>query len=330
MLAWLLATELIYLLALPFAIFIFKALPDRGIIFARILGLLAVTYVAWLVVSLGWADFSRATVYVAMAALALLSAAAWAFRWHEMVEFLRARWRLVLTGEAIFLAAFLAFVALRYANPDLWHPYRGGEKPMELAYLNAVVRSTTLPPFDPWFAGGYLNYYYWGYSVLAGIIRITGILPTTAFNLAVPLFFALTITGAYSLVYNLVEGVRSHTTPPVSQETATATGPGLRRLPWWWGGVTAGLIAALFVGVIGNLDGIVQIVQGVWRQAVDGMPFPGFDFWRSSRMVPPLENFDPSFAAFWVPEPVPDFPTSPSISPSSPSSHSCSRTSTLT
>ena len=307
-LSWLLATELIYLLALPFAIFIFKALPDRGIIFARILGLLAVTYVAWLVVSLGWADFSRATVYVAMAALALLSAAAWAFRWREMVEFLRARWRLVLTGEAIFLAAFLAFVALRYANPDLWHPYRGGEKPMELAYLNAVVRSTTLPPFDPWFAGGYLNYYYWGYSVLAGIIRITGILPTTAFNLAVPLFFALTITGAYSLVYNLVEGVRSHTTPPVSQETATATGPGLRRLPWWWGGVTAGLIAALFVGVIGNLDGIVQIVQGVWVQTVDSMPFPGFDFWRSSRMVPPLENFDPSFAAFWVPEPVPDFP----------------------
>ena len=160
---------------------------------------------------------------------------------------------------------------------------------MELAYLNAVVRSTTLPPFDPWFAGGYLNYYYWGYSVLAGIIRITGILPTTAFNLAVPLFFALTITGAYSLVYNLVEGVCGRSTPTVSQETATTTGPGLRRLPWWWSGVTAGLMAALFVGVIGNLDGIVQIVQGVWVQTVDSMPFSGFDFGAAAEWCRPGE-----------------------------------------
>ena len=325
-LAWLLVVELIYLLALPLTMFIFRPLPDRGIVLARIMGLLGVSYIAWLLVSLGWTDFSRTAVYLGMGILALSSATVLAFKWREIRDFFSAHWRLFLIGEGLFLVAFLAFVALRYANPDLWHPFRGGEKPMELAYLNAVLRSTTLPPFDPWFAGGYLNYYYWGYFVISGIIRVTGMVPTTAFNLAVPMFFALTVTGAYSLVYNLTEGVRLRRSGSSSAATVTGTevvetewpvgppGPARQGLiaqgliakwrPWLWSPVAAGLLAGLFIAVIGNLDGIVQIVQGTWYKAVDGTAFPPFDFWRSSRMLPPLDNFDPSPAAFWVPDVV--------------------------
>ena len=67
------------------------------------------------------------------------------------------------------------------------------------------------------------------------------------------------------------------------------------------------------------MDGIVQIAQGIWykylvcRSLIGGLflsgvencrNFPGFDFWRSSRMIPPLDNFDPSPLAFWVPEKI--------------------------
>lgn len=289
-LAWLLIVELIYLLALPLAFFIFRPLPDRGILLARILGLLAVCYVAWLTVSLGWADFSRGAVYLGMGALAAASGAALWFRRRELWRFARARWRLLVFSEVLFLAAFLAFALVRYINPDLWHPYRGGEKPMELAYLTAVFRSTTLPPFDPWFAGGYLNYYYWGYFVVASLMRVTAIVPTTAFNLAVPLFFALTVTGAFSIGYNLAAGF--------------ARG-GIRRRGWLRAPALCGLAAALFTAVIGNLDGIVQIAQGAWIWLADGAAWPGFDFWRSSRMIPPLENFPPPPLAFWLPDRIP-------------------------
>ena len=213
---------------------------------------------------------------------------------------------MLLAVEVLFLTAFLAFAGIRAANPDLWHPFLGGEKPMEFAYFNAVIRSTTLPPYDPWFSGGYLNYYYWGYFIPAGLVRLTGIIPSVAFNLAVPLFFALTVTGAYSLVYNLAEGVRRSRVPEPSAENLPADLSGPRR---WKDRLVnpagAGLVAALFVAIIGNLDGLVQVLQGAWGVIFQGESFPRFDFWRSSRMLDVQERFDPSPLVFWLPDKVP-------------------------
>ncbi len=299
-LAWLLVIELIYLLTLPLAFFVFRPLPDRGVLLARILGLLAVCYGAWLIVSLGWVDFSRGAVYLGMGAVAAASGTVLWFVRREAWEFARKRWRLLIFSEALFLTAFLAFVAVRYFNPDLWHPYRGGEKPMELAYLTAVFRSTSLPPFDPWFAGGYLNYYYWGYFVISCVMRVAAIAPATAFNLAVPLFFALTVTGAFSLGYNLAAGVLRAGVRNWDGGGQGSAGAG-RMLP----PVLCGFTATAFTAVIGNLDGIVQLIQGVWGKAVDGVAWAGFDFWRSSRVIPPLESFEPPVLAFWLPDFIP-------------------------
>ena len=302
-LAWLLVVEAIYLLSLPLAFVVFRPLPDRGIVLARILGLLAVCWVAWLGVSLGWIDFSRGAVYLGMAVVAVVSGATLWFQRQEIWGFVRSQWRLIVFGEALFLLAFLAFVAIRYFNPDLWHPYRGGEKPMELAYFTAVFKSTTLPPYDPWFAGGYLNYYYWGYFVVACITRVAVILPATAFNLAVPLFFALTFTGAFSLGYNLAAGVKEAGIRRRWQVVGAVKSVAARErlLP----PVLCGLISALFVAVIANVDGIVQFIQGFWTVAAHGEAWGGFDFWRSSRMIPPLDSFEPSFLAFWMPDFIP-------------------------
>ncbi len=44
------------------------------------------------------------------------------------------------------------------------------------------------------------------------------------------------------------------------------------------------MIGALFVTVIGNMDGLFQVVSGANRVVFEGQPFGEFDFWRSSRM----------------------------------------------
>ena len=349
-LAWLLTIELGYLITLPLAMFIFRPLPDRGIILARILGFLLIGYLAWMLVSLDWLTFSNWAIFIGALLVGLGSAITLVLHWREIVGFVRERWKLLLLAETLFLLAFLAFVLVRAANPDLWHPFRGGEKPMELAYLSAVVRSTTLPPYDPWFAGGYLNYYYWGYFLVSLPMRVTGIVPSTAFNLAVPLFFALTFTGAFSLVYNLAGGLQRSrgagaprdgpvvaaepafppaplgASPPANLPASSPEGGALPVSPLVpnseqsdqfgsaqtesgeesrsrfarWSPISAGLLSATMVAVIGNLDGMIQLVQGTWHRLFrPEQALALFDFWRSSRMIPPLDEAKGSPLAFW-------------------------------
>ena len=266
---WLLAIQGFGLMAFPIGYVLFRPFPNRGYLLHKPLGLLLVAFAAWFMASVGIADFSRGSIVLAIVIWTFVAAGIGWPRRSEIAGFLRARWRMIFAMEALFLAAFLVFLLIRVANPDLWHPFRGGEKPMDFAYLNAVVRSTVMPPYDPWFAGGYLNYYYFGQFIVATMIRLTGIVPSVAYNLAVPMFFAMTAGGAFTLVHGLVE--RAQRRPGIVRTGAISA-------------VAAGLIGALFVTVIGNLDGLFQVVSGANRVLIDGQPFGEFDFWRSSRM----------------------------------------------
>ena len=278
-LSWLIVVEGLALLAWPLTFPLLRPLADRGYLFAKVAGLLGAALIAWLLASLKFAPFSAGSVGFAAVVIAAASLAVLLRRRSQILDFVRAQWRVLLAGEALFLIAFSAFVAVRMANPDLWHPYLGGEKPMDFAYLNAVLKSSYMPPYDPWFAGGYLNYYYWGQFLTATLIHATGVEPSVAYNLAVSLFFALTATAAFGLVYNLAETTRLRAGPgPDGAERS-------RRFPW--SSIAAGLGGAVFVAVLGNLDGAVQVGEGIWRAAIGHAPFGAFDFWRSSRMMPP-------------------------------------------
>ena len=317
-LTWLLVIELICLAAFPLTWWLLRPLPDRGLLLARVVGLLLVAWIAWWLVNSGVLRYSTAAIWIALLIVALPSAYILWRQWRELLAWLRAKWPLIITAEAFFLLAYAAFTLIRAANPDLWHPWRGGEKPMELAYFTAVARSSGMPPYDPWFSGGYLNYYYWGYFILSAPLRLTGIPPATAFNLAVPLLFALTATGIGSLAYNMVAAASTKSSsppkspsppcPPSSQSPTPSfprrreSTPRLNLQRWLPGSAAiAGLAAAVMATVAGNLDGVVQLAEMAQRE-VQGMaaPLSGFDFWRSSRAIPVTDEFDPSPLTPWL------------------------------
>ncbi|NJM08623.1 hypothetical protein HC891_24190, partial [Candidatus Gracilibacteria bacterium] len=128
--------------------------------------------------------------------------------WSMVTARMHAGWRWVIISEIVFLSGFLVLTAIRALNPDLWHTTWGGEKPMEFGFLNAILRSPVMPPYDPFFSDGYINYYYYGLYLVSLPIRATGIDPAIAFNLAVPTIFALTLLGAFALVSQLTGRVR--------------------------------------------------------------------------------------------------------------------------
>ena len=269
---WYIAAQLFALVVLPIAFVVFRSWPDRGYLLAKPLGLLLVATVTWLLVSVGVIQFSFFAVLLGLIVLAGVSY--WTIRvtGSDIKNHLRANVRRIIRVEILILVAYVAFLLIRAANPDLWHPWKGGEKPMDFAYLNAVVKSSTIPPYDPWYAGGYLNYYYFGQFMIASLIRFTGIVPSVAYNLAVPLLFAMTVGGVYSIVSGLAEmTLRARRVPAWS-----------RRSP-----VYAGLVAVVFVVVAGNIDGLVQVLQGASRSLLQDQSFEQFDFWRSSRMMTP-------------------------------------------
>jgi len=135
---------------------------------------------------------------------------------------------------------------------------------MELAFLNAVLRSPYMPPYDPWFAGGYINYYYYGYVIFGACIKLTGIVPGVAFNLAIPTLFALTFTSVVALVYSFARSF------PIA------------------------LLGGYFAALIGNFDGILQLKDQFLSLLAKLQP-PNFDYWRSSRIIPFTINEFP----FW-------------------------------
>lgn len=219
-------------LAFPLVFATLPTMADGGYAVSKLVGMLLVAFFAWAVSSLKIPIWSQAGILFSLLLLACLSAMLTRVR---LVEFLRDNWKRLAWIELIGLAAFLALIVVRLTNPDLWHPVKGGEKPMDFAYLNGVLRSTTFPPIDPWFAGGFINYYYFGYVLVGAPALLLGVMPAFAYNLMIPTVFSLTGLGAFSAAFNILAHWRKH--------------GGRLGNPW-----LAGIMALLLCVALGNLD----------------------------------------------------------------------------
>ncbi len=251
-LAWFLILQLIALLALPVTLTTFQQLTDRGYIFSKVLGLLVVAWGSWMIASLRIAPFTWWLIALVMLVFAVASYFITRSRKDELIAFVRSQWRLIALEEVLFWIFFSLLLYIRFHNPDLWHPGLGGEKPMDLAYLTAISRTPFFPSYDPWFTGGYINYYYFGFVLISTLIHLTGIVPYIAYNLAIPTLFAMTAMGGFSVALNFAA---SRLTNAAQEENNWLR---IKRSI-----VMAGICGALFVAVIGNLGQIQLIVKGL-------------------------------------------------------------------
>jgi YYY domain-containing protein len=225
--------------------------------------MLILAYLTWLAGSVN-IPFSRLTISIVLLVMAV-GGGYLAYRQRdELRKEWRSRWRYFLIVEGLVLAFFLIFLFVRLGNPDLWHPWKGGEKPMDFSYFNAILKSTTFPPYDPWYAGGYLNYYYWGFVFVGVLVKWLGIIPSFAYNLIIPTLFSMVTMGAFSIGYNLSHPRNQEDEPPgISEEVQTSPIS-------LWRPYVIGLASAFGLSVLGNLGTLRMIAKG-W----EGLGVPG-------------------------------------------------------
>ncbi len=240
-LVWWLLLEALGVLALPLLFPLFSRANAHGYPFAKIAGLLLITWIAWL---LGFVIPYATAFAIAVGAVAVLAAAAAVRQRAALGAWLAdGGWTQIVRADGLWTVGFLFFVAQRWMAPDIF----GAEKYMDFAFINALLRAPSMPPYDPWMSGDTINYYYFGYLMFANLMRVAPVAETISYNLCVATVGGLAFAQTAWVVFAL-----------------TAR----------WG---LGLLGGAMSAVLGNLDGAWQFLEkGTLR---------GMDYWRSSRVV---------------------------------------------
>ncbi len=277
-LVWFLTLEALGVAALPWAYVLFRFLPDRGISLAKPAALLLVSYAIWVLGLTHLLPNTALTIWALFLCLAAGSAWLVGRRWEEMRDFLRRNWTILLISETVFLVMFAGWAVVVSGSPGITHT----EKPMDFMLLNAAYQARSFPAEDSWLSGHSISYYYFGHIIMATLTKMSGVVTSVGYNLAVATLPALAGAACFGIVYNLVR----------------TSGGSLR----WAKG--AGMAAPALVLLTGNLVGALEFVRvqgwggaGFWQWVgIDGLTagpaasiniFPG-DFWwwfRSSRVI---------------------------------------------
>lgn len=281
----------------------FGRLPSLGYAFAKPLGLLLVSYVFWILGSFGFLSNTTGGILLAIVIVSSLSFLAQRQRVLSIEQTVRQRWRMMLLTELLF-AVFLIFWAwVRAQNPSILNT----EKPMEFAFLNAVTRSQSFPPLDPWLSGFAISYYYFGYVMMSVLARLSAVQNAMAFNLATAWLYAATSLGAFGLIYDLISLQARKRVQMMA--------------------VSLGVLGALAVGLAGNLEIVLEVLHHngygsaeLWQridiQDINGDPGNGegtaryetssWWWWRSSRLI---NEHNLANTTDGVIEPIAEFPS---------------------
>ena len=281
---WFIAVEFLSLICLPVTFLLFKNLSDRGYAFGKALSILFVSFILWILSSIHILPNDRWAIILVVVLLAVCSCILFWRRRSNIKEYISKNRGVIVATEMIFLVAFVIYAVIRSYNPEIANT----EKPMDFAFLNAIMRTNYFPPHDPWLSGYSINNYYFGHMMMATLAKFTGINSAVSFNLSLALMFALAAAGSFSIVYNLVKmyhrGIKA--------------------------AIGFGIVAAGFLLILGNLEGALETgyahgvgSDGFWNWVgINGLQSPYHshswypsDFWwwwRASRVIPPVGGID--------------------------------------
>jgi len=216
----------------PLTWWFFRRFFDLGYVFAKILGILLLSYLLWLIGSLRILPFSTITIWLVIILLTLFNLLLARKYKREFLRDLNHLKKIIIFEEILFFITLTFWSLIRGFQPDI----NGLEKFMDFGFINSILRSDYFPPADMWLSGKTINYYYFGHLVAAVLTKLSGIKSAVTYNLMLATIFGFSFVGSFSLAANLVNQLKTKSIK-ISWRTI----------------IIAGLLSALLFTLGGNL-----------------------------------------------------------------------------
>ena len=257
---WYLLALVLGVAAMPLTGRLFRRFQDRGWMFSKVTAIAVSGFLTWFLVAVKIIKFTTVTCIVVTLICAVASLILYCKEQKagfECIPF--AHLDLVYAEELLFFAAFLLWTYLAGFHPAAY----GTEKFMDYGFMEAMMRSKTLPATDLWYSQGKINYYYGGQYFAVFLTKLSGAKVELTYNLMRTFVAGLAFAMPFSLVYQM------------AADRLGKTGTGWKKaLP-----SVTGILAGISVSIAGNMHyviygQIIPFIQKLKGEEVSSYWFP--------------------------------------------------------
>ena len=180
----------------------FRGFDDNGWMFSKVLAVAVCGYVQWLLACLKISPFTGITCVI-LTVICCLGSLLYGIKCKNRLpdSLPRKQAALVYQEELLYFLVFLFWTYLAGFHPAA----HGTEKYMDFGFMQAMMRSTTLPAQDMWYAGKPFNYYYGGQYLAVFLTKLTGTNVEVTYNLMRTMVAAFAFLLPFSLVRQMLK-----------------------------------------------------------------------------------------------------------------------------
>lgn len=188
---------------LPMTTKLFLSFHDRGYLFAKPIGIALSGYLLWLVSTMKLMKFTAVNGMICVILILLANVFFLLYKDKKKKErepfFTKESVQRMLKEELIFLFLFLIWCYIKGFKAEAY----GTEKFMDYGFMTSMMRADYMPPYDLWYQGGVINYYYFGQYLATFLTKISGVSVKLGYNLMLMTIASLSTLLPYSIITNV-------------------------------------------------------------------------------------------------------------------------------
>ena len=263
---WYLLALVLGAAAMPLTGRLFRRFQDRGWMFSKVTAIAVSGFLTWFLVAVKIIKFTTMTcivVTLVCAAASLILYCREQKAGFECIPF--AHLDLVYAEELLFFTAFLLWTYFAGFHPAAY----GTEKFMDYGFMEAMMRSKTLPATDLWYSQGKINYYYGGQYFAVFLTKLSGAKVELTYNLMRTFVAGLAFAMPFSLVHQMVTDRLGRIRTGWKKALPSVTG----------------ILAGISVSIAGNMHYVVYSKVIPWLQKLQGKEADSYWFPDATRYI---------------------------------------------